>query len=416
MSRPPCGTVKNKSNNAYTRQELIDMYRQTEAGKDKSIYRLKTMKMTDLCIALGMEEEIVLAKLYKAQRDKSNKGKKSKKAKSPELSPSSKPKICARRSTKRYNVYKKQELVDMYKERHPHLTKKSIKEMSIQSLCDQFPEIKNQFKPKKAKSPSPLRSRSGLSLSPSPLRSRSSLSLSPSPLRSRSSLSLSPSPLRSRSGLSLSPSPLRSRSGLSLSPSQEYSTYCEDGRCEGSKKKSPKKGEKKKKSPKKCKEDEEMNPQTGRCRKKCKDGEERDEKGKCKGEKKEKGEKKKKSPKKCKDDEERNPQTGKCRKKCKDGEERDKNGKCRRKVYENMNDFFKDFYQRAYQPLDDTCQTLLKKEGITDLKTYRKWTVLNHPDKLAQMLNRGEMSQEEIEKMEQKIRRVNDCVDRVYKS
>ena len=71
-----------------------------------------------------------------------------------------------------------------------------------------------------------------------------------------------------------------------------------------------------------CPEGKEINPITGRCVKKCKDGEKRDLKtGKCM--------KIKLKIKDCPEGKEINPITGRCVKKCKDGEKRDlKTGKC----------------------------------------------------------------------------------------
>ena len=73
-----------------------------------------------------------------------------------------------------------------------------------------------------------------------------------------------------------------------------------------------------------CPEDKEINPVTGRCVKKCKDGEIRDQKtGKCIKRKREE----------CPEGKEINPVTGRCIKKCKEGEVRDqKTGKCVKKA------------------------------------------------------------------------------------
>jgi len=67
-----------------------------------------------------------------------------------------------------------------------------------------------------------------------------------------------------------------------------------------------------------CKEGEEKD-ENGKCRKKCKKDEERDQNGKCQ--------------EKCKKDEERD-KDGKCKKKCKKDEEKDKDGKCQKKCEE----------------------------------------------------------------------------------
>ena len=84
----------------------------------------------------------------------------------------------------------------------------------------------------------------------------------------------------------------------------------------------------KKKKPKvkktqKCKEDEEINPETGRCRKVCPPGTIRNEKGKCV-----RPATKTQKVKKCKEDEEINPETGRCRKKCPEGKVRNEKGNC----------------------------------------------------------------------------------------
>jgi lipopolysaccharide biosynthesis glycosyltransferase len=84
----------------------------------------------------------------------------------------------------------------------------------------------------------------------------------------------------------------------------------------------------KKKKPKvkktqKCKDDEEINPETGRCRKVCPPGTIRNEKGKCV-----KTAIKTQKVKKCKDDEEINPETGRCRKRCPEGKVRNEKGNC----------------------------------------------------------------------------------------
>ena len=72
---------------------------------------------------------------------------------------------------------------------------------------------------------------------------------------------------------------------------------------------------------KECKEDEEINEETGRCRKKCPIGTVRNEKGKCVANKTKKS-------KECKEGEEINPATGRCRKKCPVGTVRNEKGVC----------------------------------------------------------------------------------------
>ena len=72
-----------------------------------------------------------------------------------------------------------------------------------------------------------------------------------------------------------------------------------------------------------CKDDEEMNEKTGRCRKKCPDGKTRNEKGNCVNKTK-----KSKNVKECKEDEELNEKTNRCRKKCPLGKIRNENGNC----------------------------------------------------------------------------------------
>ena len=86
-------------------------------------------------------------------------------------------------------------------------------------------------------------------------------------------------------------------------------------------KKSPTK--RKLKKTEKCKDDEEINPESGRCRKKCPEGKVRNEKGACV-----KNANKTKKVKKCKDDEEINPESGRCRKKCPEGKVRNEKGVC----------------------------------------------------------------------------------------
>jgi hypothetical protein len=81
---------------------------------------------------------------------------------------------------------------------------------------------------------------------------------------------------------------------------------------------------KKSSSPKKvskCKEDEEINEETGRCRKVCPIGTVRNEKGKCVANKTQK-------VSKCKEGEEMNEKTGRCRKKCPTGTVRNEKGVC----------------------------------------------------------------------------------------
>ena len=72
---------------------------------------------------------------------------------------------------------------------------------------------------------------------------------------------------------------------------------------------------------KECKEDEEINEETGRCRKKCPIGTVRNEKGKCVANKTKKS-------KECKEGEEINKETGRCRKKCPVGTVRNEKGVC----------------------------------------------------------------------------------------
>ena len=80
----------------------------------------------------------------------------------------------------------------------------------------------------------------------------------------------------------------------------------------------------------KCKDNEELNPENNKCRKKCKDGQVRNLiTQRCSKEAKLKHKKKSKTLKiklvkvpKCKDNEELNPENNKCRKKCKDGQVR----------------------------------------------------------------------------------------------
>ena len=222
MSRPPCGTLKTRNNNAYTREELIKMYKLTEKGKDKSTYRLKTMKVIDFCKELGMEEEIPISAYQRAsKRSKTN---------------SSKEKVCAMRATKKYDTYKKPELIDMYQRKYPHLTKKSIRTIPIKTLCAEFPHIKNMFNPKsppKNVRPSPSPKNVGSSSSPKNVRTSLTLSPStpspstPSPSKNvRTSLTLSPStPSPSKNVGSSSPKNVRSSSS-SPDKNVEYSPYC----------------------------------------------------------------------------------------------------------------------------------------------------------------------------------------------
>ena len=74
---------------------------------------------------------------------------------------------------------------------------------------------------------------------------------------------------------------------------------------------------------KSCKDGEELNPETGRCRKKCPPGTARNEKGKCV-----KSANKTKKTKACKDGEEINPETGRCRKVCPPDKIRNEKGVC----------------------------------------------------------------------------------------
>ena len=74
---------------------------------------------------------------------------------------------------------------------------------------------------------------------------------------------------------------------------------------------------------KSCKDDEELNPETGRCRKRCPPGTARNEKGKCV-----KSSNKTKKAKACKDGEEINPETGRCRKVCPPDKIRNEKGVC----------------------------------------------------------------------------------------
>ena len=82
---------------------------------------------------------------------------------------------------------------------------------------------------------------------------------------------------------------------------------------------------------KKCKEGEEINPATGRCRKVCPVGTTRNEKGVCVKTAK------KTTAKKCKDDEEINPATGRCRKRCPPDKIRNEKGVCVSKTKKNKN-------------------------------------------------------------------------------
>lgn len=377
-NRPPCGTVKTKKNNAYTRQELIDLYRQTEEGKDKSIYRLKTMKMNDFCIALGMEEEIPLAKLYKkSPKVSSSPGDKWEDLPLNQLfkralkSPGDKPKICAARKTKKYDVYKKQELIDMYKEKYPHLTKKSIKEIPIRTLCQEFPHIQNEFNLKKSP-------QMKMTLSPSPKKQKS-----PSQ-SSRLRMTLSPSPKKQKSPPKLkTPSPIKSQN----LPPVEYSPYYKNDQ------KSVK--PKSKKSPKKCKDDEELNPSSGRCRKKCKENQVRDVK------------------------------TGKCKLPPPSFTYMNDQGLFGNyKSNINLDEWEEYVRNRIYKKPQSKskCAEVLNREGITDKSSYFTWIKENHPDRKKrvydQMLEIGEIKQEQydtyIEKMNETAKNVIECFKEVF--
>ena len=80
----------------------------------------------------------------------------------------------------------------------------------------------------------------------------------------------------------------------------------------------------------KCKDDEEINVETGRCRKVCSPGTVRNEKGKCV-----KTAKKAKKVNKCKEGEEINPETGRCRKVCPPDKIRNEKGVCVNKTKKN---------------------------------------------------------------------------------
>jgi len=131
---------------------------------------------------------------------------------------------------------------------------------------------------------------------------------------------------------SLTPSP--KKTSVKKTSKKTVTTKVPKVSTKKTKKASPKKPSQKKSIPKKvntkksskrvkkpCKDNQEINPDTDRCRKKCKEGETRDEKTKrCR-----------KVKKPCKDDEEINPDTDRCRKKCKEGETRDeKTKRCRK--------------------------------------------------------------------------------------
>jgi hypothetical protein len=104
-------------------------------------------------------------------------------------------------------------------------------------------------------------------------------------------------------------------------PSQEFLRVF--GKEEYDKKQKSPPTKRKLKKTQKCKDDEELNPESGRCRKKCPEGKVRNEKGACV-----KNANKTKKVKKCKDDEEINPESGRCRKKCPEGKVRNEKGNC----------------------------------------------------------------------------------------
>jgi len=108
-------------------------------------------------------------------------------------------------------------------------------------------------------------------------------------------------------------------------PSQEFLRAFGKEEYDKVYKKSPTK--RKLKKTQKCKDDEELNPESGRCRKKCPEGKVRNEKGNCV-----KNANKTKKVKKCKDDEELNQESGRCRKKCPEGKVRNEKGNCVNKI------------------------------------------------------------------------------------
>jgi hypothetical protein len=150
------------------------------------------------------------------------------------------------------------------------------------------------------------------------------------------------------------------KKSLSKSSSKKSSLKKSSSKKSSSKKSSLKKDKQKVKKTQKCKEDEEINPETGRCRKVCPPGTTRNEKGKCvktanktqkvkesepkvkesepkvkesepkvkESEPKAKSPNKTQKVKECKEDEELNPETGRCRKKCPEGKVRNEKGNC----------------------------------------------------------------------------------------
>lgn len=84
-------------------------------------------------------------------------------------------------------------------------------------------------------------------------------------------------------------------------------------------------------SQKKCPDGQELNKESGRCRKKCRSDQVRNSLGRCVLRYKGKSPKKsppKKSPKKCGPGEELNRDTNRCRKSCKPGQKRGESGRC----------------------------------------------------------------------------------------
>jgi hypothetical protein len=118
-----------------------------------------------------------------------------------------------------------------------------------------------------------------------------------------------------------SPSTPQSQEFLRVFGKEEYDKVYPKPKSQEAYKKSPTK--RKLKKTQKCKDDEELNPESGRCRKKCPEGKVRNEKGNCV-----KNANKTKKVKKCKDDEELNPESGRCRKKCPEGKVRNEKGNC----------------------------------------------------------------------------------------
>jgi hypothetical protein len=119
---------------------------------------------------------------------------------------------------------------------------------------------------------------------------------------------------------------------------------------------------------KKCEEGKELNPNTGRCVNKCKEGEVRDEKYKCIKTKKNN---KMNSKKKCEEGKELNPNTGRCVKKCKEGEVRDEKYKCiKTKKNNKMNSKKKCEEGKEVNPNTGRCVKKCKEGEVRDEK-YR---------------------------------------------